>query len=97
MALRQPNERQHDYRNKNGGSLEGCLRQVVAPRGRHFGILWVGVSDEAEVDREVIDVLGWLVARMRESDMVNWVALGGFFVVVGIGTAWARRPITHTG
>ncbi len=41
--------------------------------------------------------LGLWVLSMRASDMVNWVALGGFFVVVGIGTAWASRPIRHTG
>jgi len=37
------------------------------------------------------------VLSMRASDLVNWVALGGFFVVVRIGTAWASRPIRHTG
>ena|SRR5215203_4390793 len=41
--------------------------------------------------------LGLWVLSMRASDVVNWVALGGFFVVVGIGTAWASRPISHTG
>jgi hypothetical protein len=41
--------------------------------------------------------LGLWVLSMRASDIVNWVALGGFFVVVGIGTAWASRPIRHTG
>ena len=41
--------------------------------------------------------LGLWVLSMRASDLVNWVALGGFLVVVGIGTAWASRPISHTG
>jgi hypothetical protein len=41
--------------------------------------------------------LGLWVLSMRASDMVDWVALGGFIVVVGIGTAWASRPIRHTG
>jgi hypothetical protein len=41
--------------------------------------------------------LGLSVLAMHASDIVNWVALGGFFVVVGIGTAWASRPIRHTG
>lgn len=41
--------------------------------------------------------LGLWVLSMRASDIVNWVALGGFFVVVGIGTAWASRPIRYTG
>ena len=135
-------------------------RQAAAPHGQHFGTLWTGVSDEAEDDREVIDVLAglWLaylvlrtvfgvgsthalmlvligllawfvlylvwalpgpeeprwrtdlriaavlavtlglwVLSMRASDTVDWIALGGFFLVVGIGTAWASRPIRHTG
>ena len=29
--------------------------------------------------------------------LVNWIALGAFFLVVGIGTAWASRPIRHSG
>jgi hypothetical protein len=42
-------------------------------------------------------MLGLGVLSMRASGMVNWVALGGVFAVVGIGTAWASRPIRHTG
>jgi hypothetical protein len=41
--------------------------------------------------------LGLSVLCIHASDMVNWIALGAFFVVVGIGTAWANRPIRHTG
>lgn len=41
--------------------------------------------------------LGLGVLSMRASDLVNWVALGGFCGVVGIGAAWTGRPIRHTG
>ncbi len=41
--------------------------------------------------------VGLSVLSMRASDAATWVGLGGFFVVVGIGTAWASRPIRHTG
>jgi len=41
--------------------------------------------------------LGLGVLSLRASEMADWVALGGFVVVVGIGTAWASRPIRHTG
>ena len=41
--------------------------------------------------------VGLSVLSMRASDIVTWVALGAFFVVVGVGTAWASRPIRHTG
>ena len=41
--------------------------------------------------------VGLSVLLMRTSDVVTWVALGGFFLVVGIGTAWASRPNRHSG
>ena len=41
--------------------------------------------------------IGLSVLSMRASDIATWLALGGFFLVVGIGTAWASRPIRHTG
>lgn len=41
--------------------------------------------------------IGLSVISMRASEIVNWVALGAFFLVVAIGTAWASRPIRHTG
>jgi len=41
--------------------------------------------------------VGLSAASIRTSDIVTWVALGAFFVVVGVGTAWASRPIRHTG
>jgi hypothetical protein len=45
----------------------------------------------------VLVTLGLCVLSLRASDVLNWVALGGFFVVLGVGTAWASRPISHTG
>jgi len=41
--------------------------------------------------------VGLSVLSMRASDTVTWVALGGFLGAVGVGTAWASRPIRHTG
>ena len=41
--------------------------------------------------------VGLSVLLLRASDVVTWVALGGFFLVVGIGTAWASRPTRHSG
>jgi hypothetical protein len=41
--------------------------------------------------------LGLCALSMHASDMANWIALGGFLLVVGIGTAWASRPIRHNG
>ena len=41
--------------------------------------------------------LGLGVLSLRASATVNWIAFGGFCVVIGIATAWAGRPIRHTG
>ena len=41
--------------------------------------------------------VGVSVLLLRASQTVTWVALGAFAVVVAVGTAWASRPIRHTG
>ncbi len=41
--------------------------------------------------------VGLSVLLLRASDIVTWVALGGFFLVVVIATTLASRPIGHSG
>ena len=67
-------------------------------------LLWVLPAPEEprwrtylRIGAVILVTLGLCVLSMRASDLVNWVALGAFVVVLGVGAAWASRLIRHTG
>ena len=67
-------------------------------------LLWVLPPPEETAWRKygrlgvaICATLGLGVLSLRASNLVNWVALGGFLVVLLVGSFWAGRPIRHTG
>jgi peptidoglycan/LPS O-acetylase OafA/YrhL len=51
----------------------------------------------ARIVAVVCVTLGVSALSIRASDLANWIALGGSLVFIGVGTAWANRPIRHSG